>query len=200
MPRRCSVLRFSGVRRNDVPCRAWTRNAIQGQDSPVCKARSRSESPDNLASTAACPVSLRPNARGFSEQAAKLQTHTPERACRDANPGRFQVANLEPSKRCSRMPLIGLVRLRRALEGAIPSFDPIWPALAGRVLGDTETASGRQWPDDLLPSESRCKSGSGDVPQGRNPYRTRRLMSVQRCTRAARGNLARSAPRETGGL
>jgi hypothetical protein len=41
------------------------------------------------------------------------------------HPGRFQVANLVPSKRCSRMPLIGLVRLRRALEGAIPSFDPI---------------------------------------------------------------------------
>lgn len=41
------------------------------------------------------------------------------------HPGRFQVANLEPSKRCSCMPLIGLVRLRRALEGAIPSFDPI---------------------------------------------------------------------------
>jgi hypothetical protein len=41
------------------------------------------------------------------------------------HPGRFQVANLEPSKRCSRMPLIGLVRLRRALEGATPSFDPI---------------------------------------------------------------------------
>lgn len=41
------------------------------------------------------------------------------------HPGRFQVANLEPSKCCSRMPLIGLVRLRRALEGATPSFDPI---------------------------------------------------------------------------
>lgn len=45
------------------------------------------------------------------------------------HPGRFQVANLEPSKRCSRMPLVGLVRLRRALEGVTPSFDPIQPAL-----------------------------------------------------------------------
>ena len=41
------------------------------------------------------------------------------------HPDKLQVANLEPSKRCSRMPLIGLVRLRRALEGVIPSFDPI---------------------------------------------------------------------------
>lgn len=51
------------------------------------------------------------------------------------HPGRFQVANLEPSKRCSRMPLIGLVRLRRALEGAIPSFDPIQPALCWQDVG-----------------------------------------------------------------
>lgn len=38
---------------------------------------------------------------------------------------RFRAASLEPSKRCSRVPLIGLARLRRALEGATPSFDPI---------------------------------------------------------------------------
>ncbi len=45
--------------------------------------------------------------------------------------------------------------------------------------GRTETAPGRQWPGDLLSGESRCKSGSGDVLQGRNLYRTRGLMSVQ---------------------
>lgn len=95
------------------------------------------------------------------------------------HPDRFQVANLESSKRCSRMPLVGLVRLRWALEGATPSFDPIPPARRRQRLGDTETAPGRKWPDDLLPGESRCKTGSGDVPQGRNLYRTRRLMSVQ---------------------
>lgn len=51
------------------------------------------------------------------------------------HPGRFQVANLEPSKRCSRMPLIGLVRLRWALEGAIPSFDPIQLASRRQEVG-----------------------------------------------------------------
>lgn len=50
------------------------------------------------------------------------------------HPGRLQAASLEPSKRCSRMPLIGLVRLRRAQGGVIPPFDPIHAieAIAGR--------------------------------------------------------------------
>ena len=51
------------------------------------------------------------------------------------HPDRFQVANLEPSKRCSRMPLVGLVRLRRALGGAIPSFDPIQLASGRQDVG-----------------------------------------------------------------
>jgi hypothetical protein len=41
------------------------------------------------------------------------------------HPGRFQIASLELSKHCSCMPLVGLVRLRRAQEGEIPFFDPI---------------------------------------------------------------------------
>lgn len=71
------------------------------------------------------------------------------------HPDRHQVANLMPSKRCSRMPLIGLVRLRWALKGVIPFFDPIRRHIAKARLGDTETAPGRQWPGDLLFGESR---------------------------------------------
>lgn len=40
-------------------------------------------------------------------------------------PGRFQIASLESSKRCSCMPLVGLVRLRWELEGETPFIDPI---------------------------------------------------------------------------
>lgn len=151
-----------------------------------------------FASAAACPVD--PRTQRVQRAGRQTANTHARKGMSGRHPDRFQDANLESSKRCSRMPLIGLVRLRRALEGVIPSFDPIQPVPAGRRLGDTETASGRQWPDDLLPGESRCKSGSGGVPQGRNPYRARRLMSMQRCMRAARGNLAQSAPRETGGL
>jgi len=41
--------------------------------------------------------------------------------------GRYLVASQVSSKRCSCMPLIRLVRLRWALEGETPSFDPIYP-------------------------------------------------------------------------
>jgi hypothetical protein len=89
------------------------------------------------------------------------------------------------------MPLIGLVQLRRALRGEIPLFDPI---RKNGMLGDTETAAGRKWPVDLLLSESQFESDSWGVSKEHNKYHTRGLMSVQRCTRVARRNLARLAP------
>jgi len=70
---------------------------------------------------------------GLSERTARLQTHTSERTRRNAIPTGIRVANPELSKRCSRMPLIGLVRLRRALEGVTPSFDPIAPVPPAEV-------------------------------------------------------------------
>ena len=68
-----------------------------------------------------------PSDEGWKVQRAGRQTANTHarKGMPGRHPGRFQVANLEPSKRCSRMPLIGLVRLRRALEGVTPSFDPI---------------------------------------------------------------------------
>jgi len=60
------------------------------------------------------------------------------------HPGRFRVANLEPSKRCSRMPLIGLVRLRWALEGATPSFDPIQPVSCRQDVGRHGNGTGQE--------------------------------------------------------
>jgi len=71
------------------------------------------------------------------------------------------------------MPLVGLVRLRWALGGATPPFDPIARPRSlqhatsesrgnrKKVLGDTETAAGRQCPDDLLHRESRLSPARG---------------------------------------
>jgi len=68
------------------------------------------------------------------------------------------------------VPLIGLAQLRRALEGEIPSFDPIpapaWPvaevARNGPVLGDKETAARRQCLVDLI-----SLKGGASPPAGR---------------------------------
>jgi hypothetical protein len=49
--------------------------------------------------------------------------------------GRYLVASQVSSKRCSRMPLIGLVRLRWALEGETPSFDPIYSKAMAKGVG-----------------------------------------------------------------
>lgn len=62
------------------------------------------------------------------------------------------------------MPLIGLVRLRRALGSATLLFDPI--SLMARQacrakLGDRETALGRKWPSDLVMRESRTRPTGG---------------------------------------
>lgn len=89
------------------------------------QSRSSGEGLNNLVGTAVCPV--KPSAHGQRGQRAGRQTANTHarKGMPGRHPGRLQVAILEPSKRCSRMPIIGLVRLRRALEGATPSFDPI---------------------------------------------------------------------------
>lgn len=51
-----------------------------------------------------------------------------------------------------------------------------------------------------LQAKAGKESRRRGVPKGRNVCRTRRLMSVWQRTRAARGNLAQSIPRETGDL
>jgi hypothetical protein len=78
--------------------------------------------PARFACKALRSVSLR---RGFSERTAKTANTHARKGTSGRHPDRYQVANLIPSKRCSRVPLIGLARLRRALEGVTPSFDPI---------------------------------------------------------------------------
>lgn len=88
-------------------------------------------------------------------QTATCRIHIVRKGMPGRHPGRYLVASQVSSKRCSRMPLIGLVRLRWALEGETPSFDPIYLQRRGKALGDAETAPCRKWHGDLLSSESR---------------------------------------------
>jgi hypothetical protein len=75
------------------------------------------------------------------------------------------------------MPLIGLVRLRWALAGEIPAFDPIYPELkTGRGWATRK----RRQAGNGLTTCHRVKVGKqsdfGGVSQERNRYRTGRLL------------------------
>lgn len=88
--------------------------------------------PACFACTALRSVSLRKRTQRADRQ---LQNTHARKGTSGRHPDRFQVASLEPSKRCSRMPLIGLVRLQWALEGVTPSFDPIQLASGRQDVG-----------------------------------------------------------------
>ena len=110
------------------------------------------------------------------------------------------------------MPLIGLVRLRWALGGATPPFDPI--TRPGRLRRDDQSTTGnrvlRSWA-----TMKRHQAGNGlvtwlhvkvgrkshrrGVSKERNACHAGRLLSVRRRTRVSRRKLAIPAPRETGG-
>lgn len=75
-----------------------------------------------------------PSEEGSASGPPTANTHA-RKGTSGRHPDRFQPASLESSKRCSRMPLVGLVRLRWALEGAIPSFDPIQLASGQQDVG-----------------------------------------------------------------
>lgn len=104
--------------------------------------------------------------------------------------------------RRSRMPVVGLVRLRRALEGETPFFDPITSStFAAELLpqrglnlslGDTETGDVATHPTLLLVEGVQIPSlGSS---KGLNGFRAGGLMRYWKQCRGARGNLAHSAP------
>jgi len=63
------------------------------------------------------------------------------------------------------MLVVELVRLRRALAGEIPAFDPIRPGRRG--LGDTETGARVTVP--TLAVTNGCKSRWGAARKGRTP-------------------------------
>lgn len=122
--RGCCVIGFCEAGRNDVPRAARAKMRY----TQIGKTHLRVNGPAKAGVTCMhgglpgdpSNASHRDQRAGRQTANTHVRKDTPGR-----HPGRLQVANLKPSKRCSCMPLIGLVRLRWALEGAIPFFDPI---------------------------------------------------------------------------
>jgi len=111
-----------------------------------------------------------PRARQARLRAIGGRPGPPDCAVRSRKGSRTRAANPGPVRR-SWMPVMGLVQLQRALEGAIPSFDPIRPAERRRVLGDNETGSRRQCLDDPGVRERGWKSPLRAARKGRTNAR-----------------------------
>lgn len=65
------------------------------------------------------------------------------------------------------MPVMGLARLKRALEGEIPSFDSLPPGRQGPAgLGDIETAPRRKCLGDLWAAKAGERPDHGTYRKG----------------------------------
>lgn len=104
----------------------------------------------------------------------------------------------------SRTPLIGLIRLRRALGGETPLFDPIHWERSIRCQSERGWATRkRHTAGNGRVTCHRVKVGTqsdtGGVSRERNPFRTGWLLRPWRHGRVSMRKQAIPAPRETGG-
>lgn len=120
------------MREGRLECSNMSRDALYKSRKGRLRREVPGESWVKLARKAVCSVRF---GWEFSEQTANCKNTHVRKDTPGRHPGRLQVANLESSKRCSCMPVIRLVRLRRALGGVIPSFDPIPTAQAVMEVG-----------------------------------------------------------------